>query len=56
MELFQLGLDGSNVGVHPFLQQADLQDIELLAALAEGVALEQCHFIGQLLIDLLAVA
>ncbi|GED41544.1 hypothetical protein HHA02_08730 [Cobetia marina] len=49
IKLLQLGLDGGDVGdvgISPLLQQADLQDIELLAVLAEGMALGQCHFIG----------
>ncbi len=36
-ECFQLGLDGGDGGIHHLVQQADLKDVELFAALAEGV-------------------
>lgn len=45
-KLFQLSLDGSNVGIHHLVQQAGLQDVELFAVLAESAALEQRQFVG----------
>lgn len=52
----QFGFDGGDVSIDQLLQQADLQHVEMLAALTELVVLEQRQFMGQLLVALLAVA
>lgn len=55
-QAFEFDFDGGDVGIDHFFQQTDLQHVEVSAALTELVTLEQRQFMGQLLIDLLAVA
>jgi hypothetical protein len=44
-KLFQLGLDGFDIGIEQVIQQAALRRAHLLAALGELVAFEQGDFV-----------
>lgn len=54
-QLHQLGFDGRDIGLDDSIKQADLEGIEMLAALTVFMTFEESQFMGQLLVALFTV-